>query len=213
MNIVVLAPGLSVTSSWTVLFSSLSLASDSACRIRCRILACGCTSSGAKQLNKLSWFLYPLLCSLALLLLVPGSTPESKQFVWDYKTAEVLVSVPVALFSCSSLACTGVHTRIETICLWFCLWTTKLYHRSCFWTIKLHHHSSWSAISVTFVTSIAHRRCMSSLWLSPPPLYTCVLPSFFWWSCSYSYLPCTYLLCSWTIKLYHLIIISHISSS
>jgi hypothetical protein len=26
----------------------------------------------------------PLLCSLALLLLVPGSTPESKRFVYDY---------------------------------------------------------------------------------------------------------------------------------
>ena len=62
----------------------------------------------------------------------------------------VSVSVPIALFSCSSLACTRVHTRVETICLWLCFWTIKLYHqkREAFEKdaspvyLQLHHVSS-----------------------------------------------------------------------
>ena len=41
----------------------------------------------------------------------------------------VSVCVLIAPFSCSSLACTGVHTRVESICLWLCFWTIKLYHQ------------------------------------------------------------------------------------
>ena len=86
---------LSVTSSWTVLFSSL----------------------------------WP-----------PPTLAESATGSWPVVIVEencvpTSSSVPIALFSCSSLACTGVHTRVVMICSWLCFWTIKLYHHQMIPTI------------------------------------------------------------------------------